>query len=118
MIKCSIVEDDFILISVNMNYCDSDLNRLLDDIANIKEHRFPILDMLHMTFPSIYTLEIAITIYKSFELESKMTIINASRNYKKAIKLYTLDDMFILKADEYEAMRYYKNYAFRKLWNV
>ncbi len=101
-----------------MDYCESNLNKLLKDIANMKEHRFPILNMINTPFPNIYTLELALIIYKSFEIDGKMTIINASRNYKKAIKLYSLNDIFILKADEYEAMLYYKNDAFRKLWNL
>ncbi len=101
-----------------MAYAEDDLHMLLDYLAIVKDYKFPILNMADMVFPNIYTLELALEVYKFFELESKMTIINASRNYKRAIKLYALEGMFILKDNEYEAMRYYKNYAFRKLWNV
>ncbi len=120
MINCSVWQNDFVLIKVGMDYHPCDFNIMLDYITNIKDYtcKYPIFDVADMAFPNIYTLEIALTIYKTFEIESKMVIINASRNYKKAIKTNSLSDLFTLKADAYDAIKYYKSYMFRKLWNV
>ncbi len=118
MIKCSIVRDDFVLINIPMDYCQNDLDRLMEYIKSVKDYKFPIIDLTNMIFPNIYVFELLLSVYQSFSLESKMVLINASSNYKRAFKLYAIEELFIFKADEYEAIIYYKAYTFKKLWNI
>ncbi len=118
MIKCGIIKDDFVLINIAMGYRQNDLDRLLEYVLSVKDYKFPIVDLANMVFPNIYIFEVLLSIYKSFDLESKMVLVNASNNYKRAFRVYHLQELFVLKANEYEAIRYYKDYMFKKLWDI
>lgn len=101
-----------------MGYFPDDLSTLIEYISDVKDYKYPIIDLAGMVFPNIYVLEILLSVYKSFELESKMTLINASSNYKRAFQIYNIEELFIFKTSNYEAIRYYKDYMLKKLWNI
>ena len=110
------VKDDFVFIDIPFCIYGYDVDIFLNDIESVKDYKFPIIDVKNVELPNIDLIELLVTIHKIFERDSKTAIINASRNYKKLLKIYFLAPTFYIAYSKTDAMKYYKNYMFERLW--
>ena len=110
------VEDDFVFIDIPFCIYGYDVDIFLNDIKSVKDYKFPIINVKNVELPNIDLIELLVRIHQIFERDSRTAIINASRNYKKLLKIYFLDGTFFTAYSKTDAMKYYKNYMFERLW--
>ncbi len=111
-------EGDFILIKIPLTITSYNLDDVIEDIKSLVDYKFLIIDVCEIEIPNISILEVLVRMHRISHNENKTAIINASRNYKKLLKNFSLDKMFIITHSITAAMRYYKYYMFEKLWKI